>query len=905
VSDDRRSAPATVTLNVANVNDAPAGVTDAYTLVEDDTLVVDAPGVLANDTDADGDTLTATVVVGPTDGGLVLSANGSFSYVPAPDTSGERSFTYRAGDGTAQSAPVSVALTILPANDPPRLREDVTQTLEDTSVVVDVLGNDDDPDGEIDASTVEIARSATQGTATVEAEGTLLYTPDRNATGADSLQYVVSDTEGATSDPAWVRVTIVPVNDPPVAVTDTAATPEATPVTIPVLANDRDPDGDALTVVGWTEPRHGTVTAPGDTALVYTPAGDFFGPDSLRYTVRDPAGTTAQAVVRVQVTFVDDPPVAVADTLSTPQNVALVLDLTANDVDPERGPLRVVSTGEPSLGTVTQVSDTLWVYQPEPDVSGTDAFPYVVRDEGGQTASAEVVVSVSACAYAITDLGTLGGTASRAFDVAETGAVVGLAETATGDVRAFVWQEESTRALASEGPSQALAIHGTTVVGTQQVSEGLAAVRWSLDAPDAPGVALSDSFSVAFGVHGGTVVGARKDGARFRAVQWDGGTETLLDTPSGAESQATAVDASGTAIGFAVQDGVPTALRWSTPDAPDVLGTGRAFGVGAAGSVVGQSNGVATRWAEDGTSTALADPGPATLAYGSNDAGTVVGGMWASASAARKAAPWAGPWSSDLRAQLRPPGVGEEAAPKAEATSAFVWQAGVLTNLESCLAADAGWTLVEARAINNAGQIVGFGLRDGTPRGYLLTPVNNQAPEAVADLSRLLGGVETVIDVLANDRDADGDALRVASVGPAAVGTVALRDDGQVVYQAPPTYQGSDRFAYVVDDGSGGAARGTVTIDVAPRPSGLVLGAGAPNPFRDRATFEYVLPEAARVQLEVFNVLGQRVARVLDAEKPAGIHTATVDARALASGLYFFRLSTPYGIQVQRLSLVR
>jgi VCBS repeat-containing protein len=108
-----------VAITVTPVNDPPAAVNDAYTTAEDTVLAPSAPGVLGNDTDPDGDTLTTTLGAGPTHGTVTLNANGSFTYTPAANYNGPDSFTYTAKDATTTSAPATVAITVTPVNDVP------------------------------------------------------------------------------------------------------------------------------------------------------------------------------------------------------------------------------------------------------------------------------------------------------------------------------------------------------------------------------------------------------------------------------------------------------------------------------------------------------------------------------------------------------------------------------------------------------------------------------------------------------------------------------------------------------------------------------------------------------------------------------------------------------------------
>src|SRR5262249_25092918 len=108
------SAPATVTLQVLPVNDAPVAADDAFRVAEDQVLSVGPTGVLANDTDADGDTLSVVLVSGPSNGVLTLNPDGSFTYTPVPDFNGTDTFTYLVNDGSLSSTTATVTITVAP-----------------------------------------------------------------------------------------------------------------------------------------------------------------------------------------------------------------------------------------------------------------------------------------------------------------------------------------------------------------------------------------------------------------------------------------------------------------------------------------------------------------------------------------------------------------------------------------------------------------------------------------------------------------------------------------------------------------------------------------------------------------------------------------------------------------------
>ena len=158
------SGLATVNITVTPANDAPVAVNDSYTTAEDTALNVPASGVLTNDTDVEGNPLTALLATGPAHGTLTFNANGSFTYTPTNSYHGPDSFTYRANDGTSNSGIATVSITVTPLTDPPVAVNDAATTPEDTAVTIPVLLNDSDVDG--DTLTIT-SLSPTNGTASI------------------------------------------------------------------------------------------------------------------------------------------------------------------------------------------------------------------------------------------------------------------------------------------------------------------------------------------------------------------------------------------------------------------------------------------------------------------------------------------------------------------------------------------------------------------------------------------------------------------------------------------------------------------------------------------------------------------------------------------------------------------
>ncbi len=391
--DDERGV---LSLVARGLNAAPVAVADTAETPEDTAVTVD---VLANDTDADGDDL---VVVGipeqPTNGAAAVQ-NGEVVYFPGPNFVGTDVFSYTVSDGTL-TAFGEVTVTVGGRNDAPVAVDDAVSTPEDVAVVVQVLANDSDPD---DGSALAVA-AVTQpahGTATLGDDGAVTYTPEADFNGTDEFTYTVDDGQGPVGSPtglrkatstATVRVTVTPVNDAPLARDDVASTGEDNPVSVAVLSNDTDIDGDALSVIAAGGASFGQVAISGGTAVIYTPTAGFTGQDSFLYTVSDGNGGSSQA--RVSVTVSDLAPVARDDAAATVEDTAVSIDVLANDESRVGEPLAVASVSGASNGTVSVESGGTVLYTPEADFSGQDTFTYVTSDAGG-SASGTVTVTVT------------------------------------------------------------------------------------------------------------------------------------------------------------------------------------------------------------------------------------------------------------------------------------------------------------------------------------------------------------------------------------------------------------------------------------------------------------------------------------------------------------------------------
>lgn len=268
-------------------------------------------------------------------------------------------------------------------------------TAEETAITVAVLANDSDPDG--GTLTVTGMVNPAHGTAVVNAGASITYTPATDYTGTDTLTYTISDGQGGTAV-GTVVITVTPVNDTPVAVSD-IATSGAAPTAIAVLANDTDVDGDTLTVASVTQGAHGTVAVSAGSIIVYTPAVGYTGGDVFSYTVSDGHGGTATASVIVTVTadpVVNRAPVVVSDSATLTKDTSAVIAVLANDSDPDGDALLVGATTPPLHGTVVVNANSTITYTPVAGYVGTDVFTYTAHDPAGLMATGSVTVTVTA-----------------------------------------------------------------------------------------------------------------------------------------------------------------------------------------------------------------------------------------------------------------------------------------------------------------------------------------------------------------------------------------------------------------------------------------------------------------------------------------------------------------------------
>ena len=413
---------AQLTLDTFFFNRPPVAGDDSMTVAEGGSVsVLDSAetSLLANDTDPNADNLSVspTPVTPPAHGVVVLNPDGTFTYTHDGSETTADAFEYEVCDDGVEPGPLcdvgAVAITVIPVNDPPDAQDDVATTDEDVAVVIDVLANDSDADGNLVPSSVTVTSGPSNGTTSVDSgTGAVTYTPALNFNGSDAFTYEVCD-DGSPApsecSTATVSITVDPVNDDPVADPQTVTgVASGTPVTITLTGSDVD--GDALTFSIVNGPFRGTLTSPVSTgptsATVEYTAGTGFDTDPndlFEFQVDDGAGGTDTAVVSIEGEDVNDPPEARSDSAFVePGGTVTTLaggaaSVLANDTDPDGDNLTVTTTpvSGPSNGTLVLNADGTFSYTHDGGASTSDSFVYEVCDDGSPVLCSTATVFIN------------------------------------------------------------------------------------------------------------------------------------------------------------------------------------------------------------------------------------------------------------------------------------------------------------------------------------------------------------------------------------------------------------------------------------------------------------------------------------------------------------------------------
>ena len=728
----------------------------------------------------------------------------------------------------------------VPENHPPVAVDDTASTRHDEPITIDdVLANDSDADGDA-INVTDFERISLQGgEVTHNGAGSFNYTPPLNLEESDSFQYEIGDGNGGT-DTARVNIVLIPPNNPPAAIDDSATTLEDTPVTISnVLQNDTDADGNTLRVASFDSSSNhgGAVVHNGDGVFSYTPPANFNSTDSFSYLIDDGSGGTDTATVSIVVTPVNDAPVARNDIASTDENASITIpNVMANDSDVDGDSISILSFDSVSVqgGTVRHDGDGTFTYTPRANFHSSDSFSYQISDGNGGTDRAIVEISVAAQnnpPVAVDDTAstsentpiTIANVLANDSDVDgdtiqitsfDSTSVQGGAVTHNG-VGTFTYtpplDSQSTDRFSYQisdgngGTDVADVVINFAKASATSYSDrvlGLNPVSyWRLS--ESTGVTAIDEMGVSSGVYkGGVSIDAAGVLPGDSAASFDG-VDDIIEIP---HNDAYVLDEGSLGVWFNV-DSVSGSWGLVSKDS-------RSKDTGGHLSLLAQHGALRVRSQSVFQSKDLITPNGAlssdtwhyaVLTWGNSGMSLYLDGNLSVSDPA---------WTTGLNLNLEPIVLG-----------GLQWRSGNLV-------AD----VIENQLIGKIDELALFDqVLSATQIQALYATATggvpqNSPPVAVDDSAAAQEGTTvTFSNVLANDFDVDGDALIITSFDSLSAngGSVTHNGDGIFTYTPPSDFSSTDSFQYQISDGNGGSDTGTVNISVIPTSdSGLSVFAG-------------------------------------------------------------------------------
>jgi gliding motility-associated-like protein len=369
---------ATISITVTPLNDAPVADDQIITTPEDGSKVITLTA-----TDVEGSALTYTVVAPPANG--TLSGTGqSVTYTPSLNYFGVDNFTFKVNDGTADSNIATVSITVTPVNDAPVADSQSLNYLLNTAKSIILTGSDVEASG----LTFTVVSLPTSGSLSGTAPN-VMYTPNAGFAGSDSFSFKANDgTED--SNIATISLFFAPgSNVPPVCDNQTISLNEDSPKSIVLTASDANADLLTYIVIGL--PAHGTLTGT-EPNLTYTPALNYNGPDGFTFKVNDGSSDSNIATISITVLPVNDLPFATDQSISTQEDIAKTLTLSASDVDLDGLSYSIVTP--PAHGTLSGTGSA-FTYTPSLNFSGLDEFTFKVNDGSTDSNVATVFISIT------------------------------------------------------------------------------------------------------------------------------------------------------------------------------------------------------------------------------------------------------------------------------------------------------------------------------------------------------------------------------------------------------------------------------------------------------------------------------------------------------------------------------
>ena len=388
VADETGQSSATLLITI---NGRPAATPDQVSVARDGSVMVDA---LANDTDPEGESLRVTRVEGGSTGTVDFDPDsGKLTYSPSPTSPTNDTFTYFVVDSVGNESSAVVTVTVADvANGAPIAKDDEYLVAANSDGYrLDVLANDVDPDGH--PLSVEIDTTPDHGEVAVDANQNVTYVPDADYVGQDSFAYTITD-DGGLKSSTVVSLEVQARNQPPVAAADAITIDEDGSASLNLLANDVDPDGDAISITMISTASLGTLTLDGSGNTTYVANPNASGTDVITYVVGDGLSGTSEGVLTVTINSINDVPVATDDEVTIQKDEGVVVPILANDIDADGDNLAIAIIQQPVLGAVAVLRDGTLAYQPTAGFHGDAIIGYSITDWTGASATALVTIHV-------------------------------------------------------------------------------------------------------------------------------------------------------------------------------------------------------------------------------------------------------------------------------------------------------------------------------------------------------------------------------------------------------------------------------------------------------------------------------------------------------------------------------
>jgi len=378
-ADGADSALGSIAITVTPENDVPTAMGDSIAVNEGSSLSFE---LIYDDVEDDTAALILTVVAMPSVGTLNVTDNVATYYANAVNTA-DQSFSFYVTDSDGATSNIAIVnIEVIEENDQPEVFPVSSTVVEDQSVVITLIGTDEE-DNNAASLTYVIVVDPANGTADLSGN-TVTYQPNDEFSGVDTFEYYVVDTQGVASENALVTITVTEFNDAPVAVDRTVPLSEDKAVTIELQAQDDEDASVDLTYSIVSNPTNGTLSFVTANSYLYTPNVNFDDADSFTFMVADTGGATDSAIITLQITPINDAPLVASDLYRFIRSETLTINLVASDI--ENGSSVTVTVDQPQSGALSGSSLTYNYYQNGTAISN---FSYTASD-GNLSSSAQI-----------------------------------------------------------------------------------------------------------------------------------------------------------------------------------------------------------------------------------------------------------------------------------------------------------------------------------------------------------------------------------------------------------------------------------------------------------------------------------------------------------------------------------